>query len=298
MAHANRGSVLVFGGTGMLGHEVVRTLAGDEREVHFTVRTRAPAAKAELPGTLHDFTAGAGDPRELIERLRPRAVVNAIGIVKQRPEGSVPLISIPVNSLLPHQLNAACSDVGAQLVHVSTDCVFSGALPLGRRYTEEDQPDARDLYGRSKLLGEVEDGAAVTLRTSIVGWELERSSGLLEWFADQEGNTVAGFTQAVFTGLTTRALARVIRSVVDEHPDLRGLYHVASEPISKFDLLRLLRDTLDQKTEIEPQAEPIVNRALNGNRFEQTAGLAVPSWEEMSAEYAGERSPRRSTADA
>jgi dTDP-4-dehydrorhamnose reductase len=161
-------------------------------------------------------------------------VVNAIGIVKQLPEASMTVTSIAVNSLLPHQLNETCTDVGAQLVHFSTDCVFSGALPVGERYSEDHQPDARDLYGRSKLLGEAQDGAAVTLRTSIIGCELHRSSGLLEWFANQDGKTVGGFTRAIFSGLTTRALARVVGEVVDQHSDLRGIYHVASEPITKL----------------------------------------------------------------
>lgn len=296
-AMAERGSVLVFGGTGMLGHELVATLS-TTRDVHFTARGSALAVAVGLPGTSHDFEARVGDPSVLIDRLKPDAVVNAIGIVKQLPEASVPTISIAVNSLFPHRLNEACSAAGVRLIHISTDCVFSGALPIGQLYSEDHRPDADDLYGRSKLLGEVVDGSALTLRTSIIGWELERVTGLLEWFAEQRGRTVQGFTRAIFTGVTTRALGGVVSSLLDDFPDLRGLFHVASTPITKFDLLTLLRDVLGQDTTIEPRTEPVVNRGLDGARFEQATGIAVPDWEEMSAEYASGRSKRRKAARA
>jgi dTDP-4-dehydrorhamnose reductase len=289
------GSVLVFGGTGMLGHELVRALSA-VHDVHYTARNLGLAARVGLPGTVHPFDALDQDPTTLIRKVQPAAVVNAIGIVKQLPEASVPTLAIAVNSLFPHRLNEACVEAATRLIHISTDCVFSGALPIGERYREDDPPDAQDLYGRTKLLGEVQDGAAVTLRTSIVGWELERSTGLLEWFAAQDEATVNGFARAVFSGLTTGELARIVGRVIDEFPDLRGLFHVASEPITKYDLLCLLRDALDQATEVERRDTPVVNRALDGGRFEQLTGIVVPAWEQMSAAYLEPRRLRRGSA--
>jgi dTDP-4-dehydrorhamnose reductase len=286
------GSVLVFGGTGMLGHELVRTLS-EARDVHFTARDLGLASRANLPGTVHRFDARGHDPAEVIAKLEPAAVVNAIGIVKQLPEASVPTLAIAVNSLFPHRLNEACVQLGTRLIHISTDCVFAGGLPIGERYLETDLPDAQDLYGRTKLLGEIQDGAGLTLRTSILGWELERTTGLLEWFAAQDGATVSGFTRALFSGLTTAELAHIILRVIDAFPELRGLFHVASEPITKYDLLRLLRDALGQWTEIQPRETPVVNRALDGSRFERSTGIVVPSWKQMAADYLEPHPSRR-----
>ena len=287
--------MLVFGGTGMLGHELVRTLS-ETFDVHFTARDLGLAARANLPGTVHEFEAREHDPAQLIARLSPAAVVNAVGIVKQLPEASVPTLAIAVNSLFPHRLNEACVELGTRLIHISTDCVFAGALPIGERYLETDLPDAHDLYGRTKLLGEVQDGAGLTLRTSILGWELERTTGLLEWFAAQDGATVGGFTHALFSGLTTGELARIVHRVVDAFPGLRGLFHVASEPITKYELLRLLRDALGQSTEIQPRDTPVVNRALDGSRFERSTGIVVPGWKQMIADYLEPHRSRRDSA--
>ena len=201
--------VLVLGASGMLGHAVVAEL-DDRFDVHATVRD---AARADLPvstATLHGFSAGAdGDGLdELIERLRPAAVVNCIGLVKQLPIASDPIAAISINALLPHRIASAAERNGARLIHVSTDCVFSGRLPIPGRYRESDPADAEDLYGRSKLLGEVDAPGHVTLRTSIIGPELGGATGLLEWFRAQDGPAVNGFTQAICSGLTTAELAR------------------------------------------------------------------------------------------
>jgi dTDP-4-dehydrorhamnose reductase len=146
-------------------------------------------------------------------------------------------------------------------------------------------PDARDLYGRTKLLGEVLEPPGLTLRTSIIGRELDRASGLMEWFAAQDGKPVNGFTNAIFSGLTTEALAGVIETLLLERPDLTGLYHVAAEPISKYDLLLRLRDVLGLECEIRAVGEPRINRALDGSRFRRKTGIDVPSWDEMLAQY-------------
>ncbi|MEX2413287.1 MAG: sugar nucleotide-binding protein [Thermoleophilaceae bacterium] len=205
---AARTRLLILGGTGMLGHEAVRVLAPDF-EVHATVRDAGLAARHGLPAhELHEFDAWRPERLpDILTATGADAVLNCIGVVKQLDDASRPVPSITLNALLPHQLAEACGNAGARLVHVSTDCVFSGELPAPRRYAEDDVPDPRDLYGRSKLLGEVHDGA-LTLRTSIIGWELERASGLLEWLASERGKRVRGFANALFSGLTTRALAR------------------------------------------------------------------------------------------
>ena len=277
--------VLVLGATGMLGHVVAEQLA-DRFEMHSGVRDAARAERLGVAGQLHEMDAmRPEEPAALVRELRPDAVVNAVGLVKQLEEASRPVPAVTVNALLPHVLNDTCADAGARLVHVSTDCVFSGSLPAPAAYTEDDVADARDLYGRSKLLGEVLEAPGLTLRTSIIGRELERASGLMEWFVSQDGNTVNGFTNAIFSGVTTVALAQLVETILLDHPGLAGLYQVAAEPISKFDLLVRLRDALGLRCEIRAVDEPRINRALDGSRFRAATGIEVPSWDEMVAQY-------------
>ncbi|HWX87075.1 MAG TPA: SDR family oxidoreductase [Solirubrobacteraceae bacterium] len=278
-------SVLVLGGTGMLGHAVVDHFASAGLDVHASIRSDLLVGHLNPATHLHDFDATRDTVATLIESIRPTTVVNCIGLVKQLEAASRPLPAIRLNSLFPHEAAAACEAVGARLIHISTDCVFSGLLPIGEAYTEQDQPDAHDLYGLTKHLGEVNASQSLTLRTSIIGWELGRSTGLLEWFAAQNGGRVDGFTHAVFSGLTTQALARVIGSLTTEHPRLGGLYHVSSEPITKYELLRALRHSLALDIEILPVDEPMINRALDSTRLHKSTGLTVPSWEEMLSEY-------------
>jgi dTDP-4-dehydrorhamnose reductase len=218
-----------------------------------------------------------------IGQTRPDAAVNCVGIVKQRPAAKDPIESLTINALLPHRLAQLCRACGARLLHVSTDCVFSG-----RRggYLETDPPDADDLYGRSKLLGEIAGPGTLTLRTSMIGRELSAGFGLVEWFLSQSGPEIPGYTQARFSGLTTAALARVILHVLTRQPALEGLYHVASEPMSKFDLLEMLVRAFDRSIVVRPVDEPRIDRTLNGSRFRQATGWAPESWPAMIEELA------------
>ena len=218
------------------------------------------------------------------DSVRPDAVVSCIGVVKQRPEANDPIVAITVNSLFPHQVAALCAERGARMIHISTDCVFSGR---GGRYTEQDTADATDLYGRTKHLGEVIAPGAVTLRTSIIGRELSAAQGLVEWFLAQRG-TVPGYTKAIFSGLTTAEFSRVILDVIERHPDLTGVYHVASAPISKQDLLERLNRALDRGLTIQSDASVAIDRSLDGSRFAAAAGYAAPAWDTMIEELAGD----------
>jgi dTDP-4-dehydrorhamnose reductase len=281
--------ILVLGGTGMLGHEVVRGLA-ERHEVHATVRDEEAARRHGVGGELHAFDASRPEGLgELLGTVRPSAVVNCIGLVKQLEEASRPASAVALNALFPHQAAQVAAEHGARFLHVSTDCVFAGELEPPGRYTEDDDPDARDLYGLSKLLGEVRATGALTIRTSIIGWELERASGLLEWLASQAGKPVRGFANAWFSGLTTRALTAVIEELLVEHPSLEGLFHVASEPINKYDLVVALNDALGLRCAVERSEEPRINRSLDPARFRAATGIEPPSWAEMIDAYRTER---------
>jgi dTDP-4-dehydrorhamnose reductase len=278
-------AVLVLGGSGMLGHELWRTCR-ERFDAYTTVRADeliGPAADV-LDAERTVFGVRREEPRNVaraLDETGAEAVVNCVGIVKQAVDDPEP--AIRVNSIFPHQLAAACRERGARLVHVSTDCVFSGRRGS---YVESDLPDPVDVYGRSKLLGEPATPGALTIRTSMIGRELATSHGLLEWFLAQSGGSVRGFTRAVFSGPTTPVLSRAIADVIERHHDLEGLWHVSAAPIAKHDLLLLLRDAFELDLDIEPDDSVAIDRSLDSSRFRGATGFQPPTWPEMAAELA------------
>ena len=221
----------------------------------------------------------------VFSQVRPDVVVNCIGLTKHHKEAADPLLAIPLNALLPHRLADLCAVVGARMVHVSTDCVFSG---LGGNYREEDSADATDLYGKSKLLGEVNYPHALTLRTSTIGHELQGAYGLLEWFLARDGHC-KGYARAIFSGLTNIEFARVVRDVVIPRPDLAGLYHLGAQPINKFDLLKLIGRVYGKTIEIAADRDFVIDRSLDATGFSAATGYVAPDWpamiESMRAEH-------------
>lgn len=274
--------VLVLGITGMLGNAVFRLLSQSPGfETHGTARSAAsfghfdealkPYIHVGVDVEQHDHLV------QLFSRVRPDVVINCIGLVKQLADADDPLAALPINALLPHRLARLASLAAARLVHISTDCVFSGRHG---RYRESDSPDALDLYGRSKLLGEVDEPHAVTLRTSIVGHELVSAHSLVGWFLAQEGR-VRGFTRAVFSGLPTVELAKLIRDHVLPHQNLRGLWHVSSDPIAKYDLLQLVKTAYGKSIEIAPDEQLVIDRSLDSTRFRAETGWQPAAWPEL-----------------
>jgi dTDP-4-dehydrorhamnose reductase len=202
-------------------------------------------------------------------------VLNCIGVIKQLALAKDPLASIEINALFPHRLAQYCALSDARLIQISTDCVFNGK---GHMYRETDFADAEDLYGRTKYLGEVDYSNAVTLRTSIIGHEIGKTLSLVDWFLSQPGPMVKGYTHAFYTGLPTVELARVVRDVVAPRPDMRGLWHVASAPIDKFSLLRLVAKIYGKGVTLIPDDSVRIDRSLDGSRFERETGYKAPDW--------------------
>ena len=167
-----------------------------------------------------------------------------------------------------------CRAANARLIHLSTDCVFSGRKG---NYVEEDPSDAEDIYGKTKYLGEVAGTGCLTLRTSMIGRELSGCHGLLEWFLSQQGKTIRGFRRAIFSGFTTRALSETIVSIIADHPQLDGIWHLAAEPISKFELLTLVKEKGGASGSIEPDDSFSCDRSLNGMRFRKATSFVVPT---------------------
>ncbi len=280
--------VLILGAGGMLGHKVWQ-LFRDRFDCRAAVRTRVPLALFDDDRVIAGVDAADFDGvRRLIGTVRADIVVNCIGVVKQLAAAHDAIASITLNSLFPHVVARACAEVGGRMIHISTDCVFAGTRG---GYAEGDMPDASDLYGRSKLLGEVTDSErALTIRTSIIGRELRMSNGVVEWFLANRGGAVRGYTKAVFSGVTTMVLAETLADVIEHHPGLHGLYHVAGEAISKYDLLVMLNEAIGSGVTIAPDDSVVIDRTLDASRFRSVTGLVPPVWSEMIAALAAESS--------
>jgi dTDP-4-dehydrorhamnose reductase len=271
----------------MLGHKLCQVLSAE-----FDVSATFRSGGTELPeiyGSTRplggvdalDFDSVAG----AFEIARPDVVVNAIGIVKQRATAHDPVVSITVNSLFPHRLATLCTASHARLIHFSTDCVFSGRRG---EYAEEDTPDPIDLYGRSKLLGEVEGPGVLTIRTSIIGRELENRTGLLEWFLGQAGGRVPGYAKVIWSGVTTNFLAGVVGSLAQAPQSVDGISHLSGPPLSKYELLLALNKAFGTATTVEPDTTIVSDRSLNSDRFWSRTGLERPNWSDMLSELAEE----------
>ena len=281
---ADRQTILVLGASGMLGNAVYRTFATSNGfEVFGTVRGGGTIINLS-EGSKGQLLSGVDVEQTdslvaAFEKTRPDVVINCIGLVKQLSAANDPLVALPINSMLPHRLARLAALVDARLIHVSTDCVFTGAKG---NYVESDTPDALDLYGRSKLLGEVDYPNAVTLRTSIIGTEMNSAHGLVGWFLAQNG-AVKGYAKAVFSGLPTAVLAQVMRDHVIPNAELRGVWHVSAEPIDKFSLLNRVAAEYGRDTEIQPDETLVIDRSLDSSRFRDFTGWTPPSWPQLIA---------------
>jgi dTDP-4-dehydrorhamnose reductase len=216
--------------------------------------------------------------KNLFDSLRPDVVINCIGITKHVSGSDQPLKAIELNALFPHRIAELCEDFRSRLIQISTDCVFSGQRG---NYSELDTPDAVDIYGRSKALGEVLYGNSLTIRTSTIGHELNTSYGLLDWFLSQNGKSCKGFKRAIFSGLPTVILAQIVGKIIVDYPKLLGLYHIAAEPINKYDLLCLISKIYKNKIRIDEDDSLIIDRSLDQSKFYEATGIKSPDWPSM-----------------
>ena len=274
--------VLVFGASGMIGSAMFRVISAKIGwQVWGTLRSEE--AKRFFSGDQQDKLVAGVDVEKhdalvrIFARVKPDVVVNCIGLTKHHKEAEDPQMALPLNALLPHRMADLCAVAGARLIHVSTDCVFAGTKG---NYGEADVPDAGDVYGKSKHLGEVDYPHAITLRTSTIGHELQSAYGLLEWFLSQQGSC-KGFNRAIFSGLPNTEFARVVRDVVIPRPDLHGLYHVGADPIGKYELLKLIARVYGKQIDIVRDDEFMIDRSLNSRRFNQATGYKAAGWPEL-----------------
>lgn len=279
----NSRAVLILGATGLIGHKLFDHLSrNNQLALWGTTRADTPQA-THLPHHLWDTTLCGVDVLNLdtvvqaLQRVKPTIIINCAGITKQIIDAEGPLTGIAVNALWPHQLANIAKDAHAQMIHLTTDCVFSGSRG---HYSESDQSDATDLYGKTKYLGEVSAPHCLTLRTSFIGHELDGYHGLVEWFMSTHGST-KGYTKAIYSGLPTIELSRLIERYIVGGTRLHGLYHVSSDPISKYDLVQLIAKQYDKQITITPDDSVKIDRSLNSTKFRQEFGFDPKPWHEL-----------------
>ncbi len=284
--------ILIIGGSGMLGHKLVQVLSR-QFEVWTTCRGKFEDYKFFNLFDANKFCGNidvenSGEIERVINVVKPRVIVNAVGIIKQIPSAQNIVETLSINSILPHKLAAAAKKIDARFITISTDCVFRGDKG---NYSEEDVSDAADLYGKSKNLGEVTTENCLTLRTSIIGRELSSRHSLVEWFLSNRGEKVKGFVNAIYSGFPTIVFADIIADIIQNQPNLQGLYHVSSEPVNKFDLLNLINEKYDAGIEIEPDEDFKIDRSLDSTKFRTATNFTPPEWEEMVKMMAGDPTP-------
>ncbi len=281
--------ILIFGVTGMLGHviwlnlrniyETFGTIRGDLEELS---RKCSLFDKNDKRIIDKNDVLSDSDLQKALDIAKPDVVINCVGIVKQLQDAKYPIPSISINALFPHRLAEICAKQNIRLIHISTDCVFSGKKG---NYVESDISDAEDLYGRTKYLGEVVGNNCLTVRTSIIGRQLTGTSGLFEWFLSKKGK-VHGYQKAIFSGLTTYTLAEIIRITIKDYPPMDGLYHISSKPINKYDLLNRLKTTLNSDIQIIPDNSFEIDRSLDSTKFRELTRIEIPTWDEMIEDFA------------
>lgn len=284
--------VLVVGGNGMLGHKLVQVL---QKRFDVWVTLRSEFSRFERLGLfsrertfeltdVSDF----GEMVEILKTLQPEVVINAAGIIKQLPTSKDVISALTINSIFPHKLAKLINRLKFRLITIGTDCVFDGKKG---RYKENDVSNAQDLYGKSKNLGEVVGENCLTLRTSIIGREIETSNSLIEWFLSNRGGVVKGFKKAIYTGFPTIILADIIGDVIEKFPDLQGLYHLSSNPINKFDLLNLVNDEYDLGINVEADEDFEIDRSLDSTKFREETNFKPRNWNEMIKIMANDPTP-------
>ena len=284
--------ILIFGASGMLGHMLIRVLSPHHHVIGTTTseyNSQSPLVRILTKDNLLNLVDARSLPtvEKVIHESKPDVIINCVGLIKQKIEADSSVDAIYLNSLFPHQLASLCNKSNIRLIHFSTDCVFQGTPGIKLL---SDTPNATDLYGLSKLLGEVNTWPCLTLRTSIVGRQLFGSDSLFEWARSQRGKVVHGYKNAIYSGLTTLQLSQIIKKLIEDFPELSGTHQVASSPISKFELISKLNNYLKLNLCIEPETEFYCDRTLDGSEFSKLTNIDIPSWDDMLTELASDQS--------
>ena len=275
--------VCILGAGGMLGHMLVRVLS-ETHDVYGTSKQGWSETAGLARFLVKERWIGGVDAKDIttvskcFAENQFDAVINCIGVVKQRVHRTTDDEMIEINAQFPHKLSSICDASGSRLIHISTDCVFSGNKG---DYVETDTPDPVDIYGSSKLAGEIVDAHNLTIRTSHVGRELTNFTSLFEWLLKNRGKQVVGYSNAIYSGLTTFSLSVVINSLLTTGSSIGGLLHVASNPLNKYQLITELNNRLGLGIDIKIDESVVINRSLRPSDQLKQFKIEIPSWDQM-----------------
>lgn len=274
--------ILILGARGMLGHNLFLFLSEKGHTVYGTISgfdittfefKQKALSEQIIPGI--DVLSESDLIKVFIE-VQPEIVINCVAVIKHSAINTNPISAITINSILPHRLEALCSDFSARFIQISTDSLFGDKKQM---CTEDDKVTVSDKYSMTKVLGEVNGSNSITLRTSIIGHEIVNKSNFVEWFLSQK--KVKGFSRVIYTGFPTIELSRIIEEYILPNEHLSGVYHLASNPISKYELLKLISKVYKKNIIVEQCDEPELIRSLNANRFNTATGYLPPPWTDL-----------------
>lgn len=274
--------ILILGASGMLGSTIIHVLSEKKRwKILGTIRNNNNKNFFHpkiLPNLIKiNDLRNLKNLAKVLYKVKPKIVINCISLEKELLKKADPLTMISTYSILPHQLSKICKEIKSRLIQISTDGVFSGKKG---NYKENDIKDTQDIYGICKHLGELDDSHSITIRTSIIGHELNSKNGLVEWFLSQKKKCEC-FENAIFTGFPTNVLSEIIRDLIIPNKKLNGVYHIASKPITKCKLLALIAKEYGLKINLIANNKIKINRSLNANRFNKATGFVSPNWNDL-----------------
>jgi len=272
--------ILILGGDGMIGHKMAQVLSVQNHEIVISIREKKEltlkSISSKVKVFLNDFIND--NILDLLDKVNPDVIINAIGITTRRGVTENISDSIYLNSFFSHQLSNWALAFKKRLIHFSTDCVFSGSEGS---YLEDTTPDALDYYGKTKGLGEINSKSSLTIRSSIIGPELFNKTELFEWIINNKEKEINGFSRVMYSGVATVYMARLVVDLIENHKDLIGIYNIASNPISKFELLHLINDNFDLGLVINKDQNIVSNKTLDASKIENELGIKSPSWNEL-----------------
>ncbi len=274
--------ILLIGANGLIGYNIFRNLI-KSKEFNIFLLVRSKKNINNFYRSFHfdklielkEFK-NTSLLESFLKELKPSIVLNCAGITKHSPNIKNISEVLYINSIFPRNLSEICSALKIRLIHLSSDCIFSGSSGM---YKDKSFPDANDLYGISKALGEIDKENHLTIRTSTIGHEAQTSYGLLNWFLKQK--ECKGYKNAIFSGPTTLELSKILKDLIIPNQHLSGVLNISSDPIDKYSLLKLIKDTYSLDTVINKCSEVRINRSLNSEKFRTMTNYSVKSWGNM-----------------
>jgi len=275
--------ILILGAGGMLGHKLYQTLSKTYDDVIPVFRkNKEHYHKFNLykPEKMIGNTDVTDQSKLLavLNSVKPDIICNCIGKTTRKINSEDSQSVIYLNSFLPHFISKWSSENNSYFIHFSTDCVFSGK---NGPYKPNDFRDSRDLYGLSKILGETNSKYGLTIRTSIVGREIENQTEFFEWIFSSKNKSVSGYKNVFYSGVTTNYLSEVVAQLITKDSKSHGLLQVASPPISKLNLIKKVNSLFGLGMKINTDASKVSNKILSPVKFTITSGIKTQTWDEM-----------------